>query len=81
MNIMLNKLKSEVRDELVSNILPFWATKMVDEEYGGFYGRINGNGQLIMDADKRHIGNHHHMTQVMDLPLVIQYQMYLGWRG
>jgi len=57
MNIMLNKLKSEVRDELVSNILPFWATKMVDEEYGGFYGRINGNGQLIMDADKGGILN------------------------
>jgi len=40
--IKLEILKSEVKDELVSNILPFWMTKMVDSQNGGFYGRIDG---------------------------------------
>jgi cellobiose epimerase len=53
----LQNLKSEVREELLTNILPFWSTRMVDSEYGGFYGRINGNDQLIHDADKGGILN------------------------
>lgn len=53
----LQKLKSEVRDELLYNILPFWSTRMVDHKYGGFHGRINGNGQLISDAIKGGILN------------------------
>lgn len=51
------KLKSEVREELLTNILPFWSTRMVDEKYGGFHGRINGNGHLVQDADKGGILN------------------------
>lgn len=53
----LQNLQSEVRDELVNNILPFWSTCMVDHEYGGFYGRIMGNGRLIPDAAKGGILN------------------------
>ena len=45
-------LKSEVKEELVTNILPFWMTKMIDSQNGGFYGRIDGSGRVHEDADK-----------------------------
>ena len=48
----LEILKSEVKDELVSNILPFWMTKMIDLKYDGFYGRIDGTGYVYDEADK-----------------------------
>jgi mannobiose 2-epimerase len=48
----LEKLKSEVKDELVTNILPFWMTKMIDSQNGGFYGRIDGSGHVYKEADK-----------------------------
>ena len=48
----LETLKVEVKDELESNILPFWMTKMIDSENGGFYGRIDGSGVVHHDADK-----------------------------
>jgi cellobiose epimerase len=53
----LIQLKSEVHDELFQNILPFWSGRMIDEENGGFYGRINGNGRIIYDAGKGGILN------------------------
>jgi mannobiose 2-epimerase len=52
----IQQLKSEVHNELVQNILPFWSTKMVDPK-GGFYGQIKGDGQLIPLADKGGILN------------------------
>jgi mannobiose 2-epimerase len=45
-------LKTEVTEELITNILPFWMTKMIDPEHGGFYGRIDGSGIVHKDADK-----------------------------
>jgi cellobiose epimerase len=48
----LETLKAEVKDELVSNILPFWMTKMIDSKDGGFYGRIDGSGLVYDNADK-----------------------------
>lgn len=48
----IQQLKSEVREELLQNILPFWSEKMTDQKNGGFYGRIDGNDQLIPNADK-----------------------------
>ena len=48
----LETLKVEVKDELESNILPFWMTKMIDSKNGGFYGRIDGSGVVHHDADK-----------------------------
>lgn len=53
----IQKLKTEVRDELIHNILPFWSEKMTDQENGGFYGQIKGNGQLVPEADKGGILN------------------------
>lgn len=57
MATILHKMKTEVRDELLQNILPFWSERMIDNEYGGFYGQINGEGQLVPGADKGGILN------------------------
>ena len=53
----VKKLKAEVQDVLENNILNFWLNRMVDEENGGFYGRIDGNGVLHPDAEKGAILN------------------------
>lgn len=53
----LEQLKYEVKEELIFNILPFWLTKMIDTENGGFYGQVNGHNQLIPKADKGGILN------------------------
>jgi mannobiose 2-epimerase len=53
----IQQLKSEVREELLQNILPFWSEKMTDQKNGGFHGRIDGNDQLIPNADKGGILN------------------------
>ena len=39
------------------NILSFWLTNMVDNERGGFYGQMRGDGTLVADADKGGILN------------------------
>lgn len=53
----VKKLKQEVQEELVGNILPYWMTKMTDEVNGGFYGRITGQEQLMPEAEKGAILN------------------------
>lgn len=45
-------LKKEMEQILRTNILGFWQSRMVDNEHGGFYGRIDGHGELHADADK-----------------------------
>ena len=55
--MFLEKLKSEVKEELINNILPFWSTKMVDTDNGGFYGQMDGHNHLIPKADKGGILN------------------------
>ena len=50
-------MKREMQDVLEKNILPFWMEKMVDREHGGFYGRIDGHGQLHPEAEKGAILN------------------------
>lgn len=51
------ELKSEVQKVLEQNILPYWLTKMIDRENGGFYGRVTGKEHLIPDANKGGILN------------------------
>lgn len=46
-----------MQDVLQNNILCFWLDKMQDQEHGGFYGRIDGNGVLHPDAEKGAILN------------------------
>lgn len=53
----VQKLKQEVREVLEDNILRFWMDNMVDEEHGGFYGRMDGKGVMHPDADKGAILN------------------------
>ena len=50
-------LKQEMREVLEDNILRFWMDNMVDEEHGGFYGRMDGKGVMHPDADKGAILN------------------------
>ncbi len=50
-------MKQEMQDVLQKNILRFWLDKMQDQERGGFYGRIDGHGQLHADAEKGAILN------------------------
>ena len=50
-------MKEEMQDVLTQNILRFWMTRMVDEENGGFYGRIDGQGVLHPEAEKGAILN------------------------
>lgn len=45
------------RTELEENILRFWIEKMVDKEYGGFYGAIDGNNVLLPKANKGAVMN------------------------
>ena len=52
MNDDIKKLKAEVQDVLEINILDFWLSNMIDDEHGGFYGQMTGEGQLVKDADK-----------------------------
>ena len=49
-------LKQEVRDCLDNNILSFWL-KMQDQENGGFYGQMTGEGVLVKEANKGGILN------------------------
>lgn len=52
-----NKLRLEMQDVLMGNILPFWLEKTIDRENGGFYGRIDGHGVLHKEAEKGAILN------------------------
>ena len=53
---MTDRLKQEVLDELTTNILPFWLS-MQDQEHGGYYGQMRGDGTLVCDAPKGGILN------------------------
>ena len=53
----INKMKQEMEEELVSDILPFWINKMTDKVNGGFYGRITGMDELKPEAEKGAILN------------------------
>jgi len=52
MDSRITDLRSQLRNELTLNILPFWMNRMTDPDQGGFYGRIDGNGNLHPDAPK-----------------------------
>lgn len=50
-------MKTEFIDELGHGILPFWLKLSVDNENGGFYGRVDNRGNAISDAPKSLILN------------------------
>lgn len=49
--VKLQKMKEEIREELVGHILPFWM-KLKDEENGGFYGLVHYDLSVDKLADK-----------------------------
>ena len=51
------KMKSEMHSHLTNNILRFWLDRMIDNDNGGFYGRIDGNDNVVADAEKGAILN------------------------
>jgi len=51
------QLKKEVAENLTSNILSYWTSKMVDNKNGGFFGRIDYKDQVFPEADKGGILN------------------------
>ena len=57
MNYNQLELKQQLKEELTHNILPFWMQKMPDPENGGFYGQMDGNDRIIVDAPKGGILN------------------------
>jgi mannobiose 2-epimerase len=53
----VSDLQLQMRNELTGNILPFWMDQAVDVERGGFFGKIDGNGVVVEEADKGGILN------------------------
>lgn len=54
---LLTEMRIDAREELTRNILPFWITRMPDDKFGGFYGRIDGKNNLIAQAPRGAILN------------------------
>jgi len=50
-------MKEKLLDILLTNIIPYWSVKMVDQENGGFYGRMSGEDLLYPEAEKGAILN------------------------
>ena len=53
----LQQLRGEVREELTTNILPYWSTRAQDPVQGGFIGRIDGSDIPHPDAPKGSVLN------------------------
>jgi cellobiose epimerase len=53
----LIQLKSELAGELTGNILSWWSEKTIDDENGGFYGRVSVNDVVFPEEDKGGILN------------------------
>lgn len=49
--------KNKIKALLEENILRFWIERMTDNENGGYYGRIDGHGNVVDDAPKGAILN------------------------
>ncbi len=57
MNFRVETFLKELDHELKRGILPYWMTKMVDQEMGGFYGRIDGHNRLDPESPKGSVLN------------------------
>jgi len=55
-NIIFTQLNNEMAVELGA-ILNYWKEKTIDNENGGFYGRIDGNDSLVPKNDKGSVLN------------------------
>ena len=50
-------MRDEMEKTLHDNILHFWLSNMQDDEHGGFYGQMTGDGTLVKNANKGGILN------------------------
>lgn len=57
MDSNLKVFLGELNSELTEGILPYWMTRMIDNENGGFYGQIDGNNQLHPASPKGSVLN------------------------
>jgi mannobiose 2-epimerase len=53
---LLDQYKKEMEDEL-KRILAFWQTKTIDNENGGFYGRLDNNNKVFSNVPKGSVLN------------------------
>ena len=51
MNKNIQELANQYRDELMSNVLPFWLNKSQDKEFGGYFTCLDRYGN-VYDTDK-----------------------------
>jgi mannobiose 2-epimerase len=56
-NKNMQKLQQELKNELLQDILPYWMNKIIDNEHGGFFGRIDGREQVHKQANKGAVMN------------------------
>ena len=55
--VSLSQLRGDVEQELTGNILPFYLEHALDEQQGGFYGRIDNDNRIHHQAAKGLIQN------------------------
>jgi cellobiose epimerase len=53
---MLQQFKEDLENELV-NILDFWQNKTIDDLHGGFFGQINNDNEIVVEAPKGSVLN------------------------
>ncbi len=51
MQMDVSRLKAEMQTEL-DHLLRWWSNHMIDEQHGGYYGRMDHDGRLFPFADK-----------------------------
>ena len=52
MSEVLINFKKELKEELFSNILPWWMKHAPDKDLGGFYGHIDHSNKVEEGAPK-----------------------------
>ena len=54
---LLKKLSAQVEQELIEDLVPYWAKFTIDNINGGFVGRVNCNNKKVYEAEKGGILN------------------------
>lgn len=73
----INILKQSARQLVEKNILSFWLREMQDKVNGGFYGRMDGEGNIHAQADKGAILNARILWSFSAAYRVLQHPQYI----
>lgn len=76
---LLRTYAFEVEQELISNILPFYARRLLDQERGGFYGCIHNDLRLEPDAPKGLVQHGRLLWAYAQAARCLQEERYLAW--